>query len=133
MCNPSFNLGAIVSNVELIIFDDILVEILARFFDAFANILFFNWGVEFLKSFNAFWTSPLILVIADLAPDVSPKVTVVPNTVLATFWISPVASSIFLAVSVSNCLLEGLDNLFWSPDSLCAILSFGLILLVYPV
>ena len=40
--NTSFNLGAIVSKVEVIIFDEILVDLFAIFFDAFANTLFFN-------------------------------------------------------------------------------------------
>ena len=100
------------SNVDLIILDDIEVEILAKFLDASANTLFFNAGVAFLKSFSAFLISPFTFVTADLAPLVSPNVIVVPKTELATLVTLPVAAVICSAVSVSTCLLDGLDSLF---------------------
>ena len=49
---------------------------------------------------------------ADLAPLVSPNVIVVPKTELATLVTLPVAAVICSAVSVSTCLLDGLDSLF---------------------
>ena len=112
---------------------DIPVAIFAKFFDASLNTLFLNWGVAFWNSFIAFLTSPFILFTADLAPPVSPNVIVVPKTELAIFVTSPVASSICFAISESTWRFVGLAFLFWSPASFCAILSFGFILLVYPL
>ena len=97
---------------DLIILDDIEVDILAKFLDASANTLFFSAGVAPLKSLSAFFISPFTFVTADLAPLVSPNVIVVPKTELATFVTFPVAAVICSAVSVSTCLLDGLDSLF---------------------
>ena len=133
LCNPSFNFGAIPSNVDVTIADDILVAEAAISFDASLSILNFCWEVAPWKSFIVFSSFELILLTADLAPPVSPAVIVVPMTVLATLVTSPVISSIFFAVFVSTCRLVGLEELFWSPASFCWILSFGFTLLVYPV
>ena len=129
-CNPSFNFGAILSNVDVTILEDILVAVAAKSLDASLKILNFCWDVAFWKSFIVFSSFELILLTADLAPPVSPAVIVVPITLLAILVGSPVICSIFFAVLESTWRLVGLEELFWSPASFCIMLSFGFTLLV---